>query len=170
VPSGPPIVSRRHVLIGTVALALVGTAAAGCGTPAPKPDVDALVAQLDRARADSQLAASAATVAPPAMAAALNTVAAERNSHARALTDEITRVAGTNPASSASSSTPTTTTSAGPVKPPGAPDVVMALKASSDSAAQTAAQRTGYQAGLLGSIAASCAAASAVGLDVQQAP
>jgi hypothetical protein len=156
-----------------VALALVGTAATGCGTPPPKPDVDALVAQLDRARADSQMAAAAATIAPPPMATALNTVAAERTAHARALTDEITRMSGDTPTTSASPqatpSTPTTT-SGGPIKPPSAQDVIAALKASSDSAAQTAAQRSGYQAGLLGSIAASCAAASAIGLDVRQAP
>jgi hypothetical protein len=172
VPSGPPTVSRRHVLIGTVALALIGAAAAACGAPPPKPDVDALVSQLDRARADSEMAATAATIAPPAIAAALNTVAAQRTSHARALTDEITRVSGATPAASTSSTIPTTTTStsAGPVKPPSAQDVIAALKASSDSAAQTAAQRSGYQAGLLGSIAASCAAASAVGLDGRQTP
>jgi len=174
VPSGPPTVSRRHVLIGTVALALVGTAAAGCGAPEPKPDVDALLAQLDRAQADSQMAAAAATIAPPPIATALNTVAAERTAHARALADEITRVSGTAPTTSASPqatpSTPTTSTSGGPIKPPSAKDVIAAIKASSDDAAQAAAQRSGYQAGLLGSIAASCAAASAVGLVVQQAP
>ena len=173
-PSGPPIVSRRHVLIGTVALALVGTAAAGCGTPPPKPDVDALVAQLDRAQADGQMAAAAATAAPPPIATALNTVAAERAAHAGALTDEITRVSGTPPTSSANSqaapSTSTTTPSGSPIKPPSVKDVIAALKASSDDAAHVAAQRSGYQAGLLGSIAASCASASAVGLVAQQAP
>jgi hypothetical protein len=185
VPSGSPTVSRRHVLIGTIALALVGTASTGCGTPPPKPDVDALIAELDRARADSQMAAAAATIAPPPMATALNTVAAERTAHARALTDEITRVSGSAPTTSASPqatpstptpSTPTTSTSGtpstsgAPIKPPSVQDVIAALKASSDSAAQTAAQRSGYQAGLLGSIAASCAAVNAVGLDVRQAP
>lgn len=175
-PSGLRTVSRRHVLIGTVAMALVGTAATGCGTPPPKPDVDALVAQLDRARTDSQTAAAAATVAPPPIAAALNTVASERTAHARALTDEITRASGTTPTPTTSASpqttpsAPTTSTSGGPIKPPSTRDVIAALKASSDSAAQAAAQRSGYQAGLLGSIAASCAAASAVGLDAAQAP
>jgi hypothetical protein len=174
VPSGPPTVSRRHVLIGTIALALVGTAAAGCGTPEPKPDVDALVAQLDRARADSEMAAAAATTAPPPIASALNTVAAERTAHARALADEITRVTGTAPTTSASPratpSTSTTATSGGPISPPSAKDVIAALKTASDDAGRAAAQLSGYQAGLLGSIAASCAAASAVGLVVQQAP
>jgi hypothetical protein len=170
VPSGPPTVDRRHVLIGAVALAVVGAAAAACGTPPPKPDVDALVSQLDRARSDSEMAATAATIAPPTMAAALNTVAAQRTSHARAITDEITRVSGATPAASTSPTTPTTSTSAAPVTPPSAKDVIAALKASSDSAAQTAAQRSGYQAGLLGSIAAACAAASAVGLDGRQTP
>jgi len=169
VPSGPPTVSRRRVLIGTAAVALLGTAAAGCGTPAPGPDIDALVAQLDRARTDSQMAAAVATTAPPPMAAALNTVASERTAHARALSDEITRVSGEAPP--AMTTTPsTTTTSAGPIKPPAVADVIGALKASADSAAQAAAQRSGYQAGLLGSIAASCSAAGTVGLDGKQTP
>ena len=81
VPSALPPVSRRRVLIGGAALAVLSATAAGCGAPAPRPDVDALVAQLDRARADSTLAGAAATAAPPPIAAALNTVAAERTAH-----------------------------------------------------------------------------------------
>lgn len=103
------------------------------------------------------------------MAAALNTVAAERTAHARALSDEITRVSGEAPPSTTTPAT-TTSTSSGPIKPPGTQDVIGALKASADSAAQSAAQRSGYQAGLLGSIAASCSAAGTVGLDGKQTP
>ncbi len=169
-PSGSATVSRRHVIIGAVALALAATTAAGCTSPPPKPDIDALVAQFERARADSQMTAAAATIAPPPVAAALNTVAAERTAHARALTDEITRVSGAAPPTSTTSTSPATSTSAGPIKPPSIQDVVAALKASADSAGQTAAARSGYQAGLLGSIAASCAAAAVVGLDGKQAP
>ena len=83
-------------------------------TPAPRPDVDALVAQLDRARADSTLAAAAATAAPPPIAAALNTVAAERTAHVKALSDEITRMSGQTPqATSTSQSTSAAPTSTG---------------------------------------------------------
>jgi hypothetical protein len=169
-PSTAPTVSRRRVLIGTAALAVLSTAAAGCGAPAPRPEVDALVAQLDRARADSQLAAGAATAARPPIAVALNTVAAERSAHAQALSDEIDRIAGNTPQSPASSSptstSPTSTSaSSAPLPPPTPQDVIAALKQSADGAAQLAAQQSGYRAGLLGSIAASCTAAFSVGLD-----
>jgi hypothetical protein len=174
VPSVLPPVSRRRVLIGGAALAVLSATAAGCGATAPRPDVDALVAQLDRARADSTLAAAAATAAPPPIAAILNTVAAERSAHVKALSDEITRMSGQTPqATSTSQSTsagPTSTdTSAKPPPPPTPADVVAALKQSADSAAQQAARQSGYRAGLLGSIAAACTAAGTVALDRGQA-
>jgi hypothetical protein len=166
VPAASPAVSRRRVLIGGAALALLFTAATGCGAPAPRPEVEALVAQLERARADSQLAANAATAARPPIAAALNTVAAERSAHVQALSDEITRISGQAPQSAPPSASPTSTsTSAEPLPPPSPKDVLAALEQSADSAAQSAAQQSGYRAGLLGSIAASCTAAVKVGLD-----
>ena len=81
------------MLVGAATLALLGAAAA-CGKPAPRLDVDALVAQLDRAQADSELAATVATTAPPPVAKALTAIAAERAAHAQALTDELTRMNG----------------------------------------------------------------------------
>jgi hypothetical protein len=171
VPSPLPPVSRRRVLLGAAALAVLGTAVTACGKPAPRPDVDALVAQVDRARADSQLAATAATGAPPQIAATLTTVAAERAAHAQALSDELTRMGGPSaPATStsASATTATTTTSGPPPKPPGPRDVIAALKQSADGAAQLAAQQSGYRAGLLGSISAACTAAFTVGLGGEQ--
>lgn len=170
VPSAVPALSRRRVLISGAALALLSTTAAGCGALAKRPDVEPLVAQLDRARADSQLAAGAASAARPDVAAALTTVAAERSAHVQALSDEITRISGETPQTSASASAtstnPTSTSTTGePLPPPKPRDVIAALKQSADSAAQAAAQQTGYPAGLLGSIAASCTAAFTVGLD-----
>jgi hypothetical protein len=171
VPSPLPPVSRRRVLQGVAALALLAPAATACGKPAPRPDVDALVAQLQRAHADNQLAAAAATGAPPQIAAALTTVAAERAAHAQALSDELTRMVGesstgwsTSASAVSSPQTTTTTTSGPPPKPPNQKDVVATLKQSADGAAQLAAQESGYRAGLLGSIAAACTAASTVGL------
>jgi len=173
VPSPLPPVSRRRVLLGAAAMALLGTAATACGKPTPRPEVDALVAQLERAHSDNQLAAAAAIAAPPQIAATLTTVAAERAAHAQALSDELTRMvdstAWTTPASAVSSSLPTTTTTSGPPpKPPSQMDVVAALKQSADGAAQSAAQESGYRAGLLGSISAACAAAYVVGLGGEQ--
>jgi hypothetical protein len=169
VPSALPTVSRRRVLISGAALALLSTTAVGCGAPAKRPDVEALVAQLDRAHADSQLAAGAASAARPDVAAALTTVAAERSAHVQALSDEITRISGETPQTSASagatSTTTSTTTTGEPLPPPTPRDVIAALKQSADSAAQAAAQQAGYPAGLLGSIAASCTAAFTVALD-----
>ncbi|WP_319445408.1 MULTISPECIES: hypothetical protein [unclassified Mycobacterium] len=170
-PRPLPPVSRRRILLGAAALAVLGTAATACGKPVPRPDVDALVAQLERARSDNQLAAAAATAAPSQIAATLTTVAAERAAHAQALSDELTRMLGPSStgwstSTSATSSAPTTatTTSGPPPKPPSPKDVVAALRQSADGAAQVAAQQSGYRAGLLGSISAACTAAYAVGL------
>jgi len=165
VPSALPTVSRRRVLIGGVVLAVLSTTAVGCGAPAPKPEVEALVAQLERARADSQLAAGAASAARRDIAAALTTVAAERSAHVQALSDEITRISGEAPPPTASAGPTSTTTTAEPLPPPTPRDVIAALKQSADSAAQAAAQQSGYPAGLLGSIAASCTTAFTVALD-----
>jgi hypothetical protein len=122
--------------------------------------VDELAAQLDRARADSQLATDAAAATPPPPAAlALTTVASERAAHAQALSDELVRMVGKN--------APTTTATSTTVPPATAPtteDVIAALRQSADSAGQLAAKQSGYRAGLLGSIAASCTAAYTVAL------
>jgi hypothetical protein len=159
VPSPVPTVSRRRVLFGAAALALLGSTASACRSSAPPPEVDELAAQLDRARIDSQLAADAAAAAPPPLVQALTAVSSERSKHARALSDELVRVVGKD----ALTTTPTTTT-AQPVKPPTTQDVIGALRESADSAGQLAAKQSGYRAGLLGSIAASCTAAYTVAL------
>src|SRR5262245_17567122 len=85
-------VNRRRVLFGTAALALLGSAAAACGKPLPPPEVDELIAQIDRARADSQLASDAVAATRAEQAKALTAVAAERAAHAQALSDELVRL------------------------------------------------------------------------------
>lgn len=158
-PSSPPTVSRRQILFSAAALALVTTAAA-CGEPPPPPGVDELAAQLDRARADSQLASDAAAPKPPPPTAqALTAVANERSAHAQALSDELVRMVGKK----APTASPTTTT-VPPAKAPTTEDVIASLRQSADAAAQLAATQSGYRAGLLGSIAASCTAAFSVAL------
>jgi hypothetical protein len=158
VPSAQTTVNRRSVLVGGIALAMLGVTAAACGSAPPPPELDDLMAQLDRARSDSQLAAAAAAAAAPAIAPPLTSVASERSAHARALEDEIARIGGT-----AQTPTTTTTTSAEPVKPT-AQHVIGALRQSAESAAGLAATMSGYRAGLLGSIAAACTAAYSVAL------
>jgi hypothetical protein len=163
VPSALPHLSRRRLLIGSAALAALGATSVACGSRTPPPDVTALTAQLERARSDSQLAAGAASSAPPPVAAALTAVAAERSAHAEALAEEITRITGATPTSSTSSTSASTSAPSQPPPPtPGA--VVDALRQSADGAAQAAAGESGYAAGLLGSVAASCTAAFSVAL------
>ncbi|MUL75217.1 hypothetical protein [Mycolicibacterium sp. CBMA 226] len=167
-PHTETTVSRRRVLLGTAALALLGGAASACGSaPQRDPALDILTAELDRARRDSQLATSAAIGVPPQLAPALTSVAALRDAHARALADELTRMGSTPSSTTATSSTTSTlpTTGATPPPPPPAPqEVVAALEQAADSAGRAAAGQSGYRAGLLASIAAACTAAHTVTL------
>nr|WP_221218505.1 MULTISPECIES: hypothetical protein [unclassified Mycolicibacterium] len=163
-PSPFPGITRRRVLVeggrGLALLALLGAANTACGTN-PPPEPDPLEQQAELARHDSELAAAAAKAAPPALVPALTEVAAERGQHARALDQEIARLAG-KPSSTTSSST--TTPSAAAAPPPSVADVVAALRSSADSATKLAPTLSGYRAGLLGSIAASCVTAYTVAL------
>jgi hypothetical protein len=129
-----------------------------------------LLGPLDQARRDSALAGAAAAALgnPPQVAAALTVVATQRAAHARALSTEISRAAGKLTASSTSE---TTTPGPGPAQPAGPPpppppvsDVINALHASADSASRLVASESGYRAGLLASIAASCTASYLVAL------
>ena len=161
-PSVHADISRRRVLLSAAALTVLGVTAAGCGTSAPQPEIDALTAQWDRARTDSALAGEAAAGPgrSPGIAQALAAVAADRTAHAQALSDELTRM-GAAPESPATS---TAVASPGTTAVPGVDDVVEALRESAEQAARHAAGLSGYRAGLLGSIAASCTAAYTVAL------
>jgi hypothetical protein len=162
VPRPPSTVSRRQLMFGAAVLALLGSAVAACGSPPRPQDVDELAAQLDRARADSQLATDAGSATPPPPTAqALTAVASERSAHAQALSDELVRMLGKN---APTTTTTTTTAAAESAKAPTTDDVIAALRESADAAAQLAAKQSGYRAGLLGSIAASCTAAYTVAL------
>lgn len=159
VPSTPPTISRRRVLASAAAFALLGATAAACGSSPPPPEVDELAAQLDRARADSQLATDAAAEERGPVVAALTAVAAERAAHAQALSDELVRMRGAE----APTTTPSSTT-AEAAKPPTVKDAANALRASAESASELAAKLSGYRAGLIASIAAACTAAYTVAL------
>ncbi|MBN9636164.1 MAG: hypothetical protein J0H22_13375 [Actinobacteria bacterium] len=173
-PHTETTVSRRRVLLGTAALALMGGAVSACGsTPQRDPALDILTAELDRARRDSQLATSAATGVPPQLAPALTAVAALRDAHARVLADELTRM-GSPPAATPSSATETSATATSSATPAPAPptsqEVVAALEQAADSAGRAAAGQSGYRAGLLASISAACTAAHTVTLAGQATP
>lgn len=165
-PNAVPTLSRRHVLVGTAALALFGGAISACSSPPTRdPALDLLTGQLGRARSDSTLAAAAAVAAPPKLAVALTSVASIRDAHAQALSDEILRIGGAGATATATSSTtPATTTAASPAPPPTIGDVIAALQQSADSAGQVAVGQSGYRAGLLASIAAACTTAYTVAL------
>jgi hypothetical protein len=174
--SQPPPVNRRKVLLGAAALTLLGATGSACASEPSPPKVDELEAQRDLAEKDSAMAAAAANAAGPDYAPALTVVAAERAAHAKALTDEIARAAGkpsptsTTASSTAASSTAVSTTPTTPAPPPPSlNDVTAALRSSADSAAQLAAKLSGYRAGLLGSIAASCTTSVTVPLAAKQA-
>lgn len=147
------------MLFGTAVLAALGVTGAACGKPPPPPDLDDLMTQLDMARSDSQLASVASATANPRMRPALAAVSSDRSKHAEALSNEIARMTG-----EATTSSSSTTTTAAQATPPTAKDVAAALRKSADSAGQVATQLSGYRAGLLGSIAASCTAAYMVAL------
>lgn len=168
-PSAVPFVKRRDVLAGGAALAALGAVVSACGKPAPKPPpVEQLLGPLDQARHDSALAGAAAAAVgnPPQVAAALTVVASQRAAHARALSTEISRATGklaTSPSSEAPS--PSQAEPAGPPPPPPpVSDVIDALRASADSASRLVGTESGYRAGLLASIAASCTASYTVAL------
>lgn len=159
-----PALSRRHLLAGGAAVAVLGITASACSSsPQEPPPVDELEAQLKLARQDAELAAAAASPAPPPVAAALREVATERTQHAQALATEIDRVAG-----AAAPTETTTTTPTPPRPPPMLSDVVNTLRISAANASRLATTSSGYRAGLLGSIAASCTSAYTVGLSFDE--
>ncbi|PLV45895.1 membrane protein [Mycobacterium tuberculosis variant microti OV254] len=159
------------MLAGGAALAALGVVASACGDAPPKPPaVEELLGPLDQARHDSALAGAAAAAVgnPPQIAAALSVVANQRAAHARALSTEISRAAGKFTSSSSSSSETTSASPAAPAGPPPPPppvsDVINALRASADNATRLVSTQSGYRAGLLASIAASCTASYTVAL------
>jgi len=170
VPSAVPVISRRGVLAGGAALAVLGVGVSACSHSRPKPPaVEELLGPLDQARRDSAVASAAATAIglAPQVAAALTVVATQRGAHARALSTEISRVANkaTSSTSETASSSPSPTGAAAPPPPPPpVSDVIDALRASAESASRLVATSSGYRAGLLASIAASCTASYTVAL------
>jgi hypothetical protein len=163
-PGVGPVFSRRQVLAGGAALAVLGMTAPACSSPPAPPAVDELEAQLERARHDSELAAAAAAAAAQPISAALTEVAAERTRHADALTTEIARLAVNPTSTSSQTASPTPTTSAAAAPPPTLSDVINSLRGSAASASHLATTSSGYRAGLLGSIAAACTASYSVAL------
>ena len=95
-------------------------------------------------------------------------MAAERSRHATALIEEIARAARKPTPTSSESASPTTSAAAAP--PPSVDEVVTTLRSSAESATKLAPTLSGYRAGLLGSIAASCTALYTVALPSRGRP
>lgn len=154
----PRSLSRRDLLIGGAALGVAVVAVACQQTPDAKPEVDDLLIQIDLAQRDATSAAAAAT-ANAELAPALTAVAAIRRAHGVALTKELARIPG------ATTTTPPSSTTTPPAPPPPQLEQIKTqLKDSSKSAMDLATKQSGYRAGLLASISASCASAAEVDL------
>ncbi len=169
--SAVPVTSRRGVLVAGAALAALGVVVSACGESSRKTSAVAdLSGPLDQANRDSALATAAAAAGnPPQIAAALTVVASQRAAHARALSTEIARAGGKVESSANETSSPSPTDAAAqPPAPPPPPtplaDVVSSLRTSAENASRLVATSSGYQAGLLGSIAASCTVSYSIAL------
>lgn len=156
----PRSLSRRDLLIGGAALGVAVVAAACQQTPDAKPEVDDLLIQIDLAQRDATSAAAAAT-ANAELAPALTAVAAIRRAHGVALTKELARIPG---ATTTTTTPPSSTTTPPASPPPQLEQIKTQLKDSSKSAMDLATKQSGYRAGLLASISASCASAAEVDL------
>jgi hypothetical protein len=163
-PDLRPVFSRRKVLAGGAALAVLGMTGSACSSPPAPPAVDELESQLKLARRDHELAMAAAAAAATPVSAALTEVASERAQHAQALATEIARLAVNPTPTSSQTTSPTTTTSVAAAPPPSLSGVINSLRGSAASASHLATTSSGYRAGLLGSIAAACTASYSVAL------
>ena len=164
-PGVRPVVSRRRVLAGGAALAVLGMTAPACSSPPAPPAVDELEAQLKRPGTTASWPPRRPRRAAKPVSAALTEVAAERAQHAQALATEIARLA-VNPTSSLQSDRQSDARPRRPLPPPPPTlsDVINSLRGSAASASHLVTTSSGYRAGLLGSIAAACTASYSVAL------
>ena len=159
-PLDRPTVSRRTLLRwSSVAVGGFGiTTITACGaSDEDAAEPDPLAGQATRARTDAATA-TALVARAPELSAPLTTIAAERTSHADALEAEIARMEGAT-----TSFTPPSTTGTTPIgELPTVEELRERLNRSQREAADLARTLSGYRAGLLASISASCAVQTAV--------
>ncbi|GAA1829928.1 hypothetical protein GCM10009836_04760 [Pseudonocardia ailaonensis] len=152
-----PLARRRVLGLGAAlgGLALAGPALAACSRASGEEAPDPLVALAQRARTDTALVTAAIT-ADPKLTDRLDPVRSARADHAGALEKEIARYAG-------ATTTPTPAPAA--AAPAGSADLAAVQKAV-DAAAREAAVLVPTlpkaRAGLVGSVAACCAAYATV--------
>jgi hypothetical protein len=152
--------SRREVLrTGALATIVVSLApvAASCTDPPPPPAPDPLAELAARARTDAAAARTIASAVPD-LASGATQVATARGAHALSLQREVDRE---RPPRTSTASAPSASTGPGPADPadPGTARTTLldALIAAERQAAELVTVVPRYRAGLLGSVAASCA-------------
>ena len=176
-----PTLDRRRVLRLALALPAAAALVSGCsGVTARRKEPDPLVALADAARADVALA-TAAVAADPGLSARIEPLRAARAEHAAALDAEVVRVGGVPGGAAPTSVGPTAAPAAPPTgsaqasatagtSPPASvtPRVVTlaqvrdAVAASQRGAADLVPGLPAERVGLVGSVAACCAAYAAV--------
>jgi hypothetical protein len=154
---GDATTSRRGVLrtgaLATIAVSLAPVAASCTDPPAPPPP-DPLAALAARASTDAAAARTIASAVPD-LASPATQVATARGEHALALQREVDRE---RPPMSSTSSAPPTVAAPGPTDPATARAALLdALLAAERQAAELVTVVPRYRAGLIGSVAASCA-------------
>ncbi|MCE3555041.1 hypothetical protein LWC33_26755 [Pseudonocardia sp. RS11V-5] len=155
-PAAPPLTRRRALSLGLAAggLGLAAPVLAGCAAGS-SDGPDPLIPLVTRARSDAALVTAVIT-ADPSLTGQLDPLRSARSDHAATLEQEIARVAGT---------TASPTPAAAPTAPQAGADLNAVRQAVAD-AAREAAGLVGTvpiaRAGLVGSVAACCAAYTAV--------
>ncbi|GAA4710970.1 hypothetical protein GCM10023215_61340 [Pseudonocardia yuanmonensis] len=155
-PAAARLTRRRALALGLAAggLGLAAPVLAGCAAGSADDGPDPLIPLVTRARADADLVTAAIT-ADPSLTARLDPLRSARTDHADALEKEIARVAGTA----------TPVPAPAPATPQAAADLEAVRRAVADAAREAAGLVSSVptaRAGLVGSVAACCAAYTAV--------
>ncbi|MGL4305772.1 MAG: hypothetical protein ACRCSF_06420 [Mycobacteriaceae bacterium] len=156
---------RSSIRLASFGLAVLGVGSINAcsqdGGQAVSNTPDLLIAQAKLARADARDCLAAITLLPE-RAESLSTASAERTAHAVALETEIARIQGTEPNKSAADSNPihslSPSNSPNPIPILDLGSLQLSIGNSAKEAANAAIHESGYHAGLLGSISASCSA------------
>jgi hypothetical protein len=154
-PPAPRLTRRRALALGLAAggLGLAAPVLAGCAAGSSDDGPDPLVPLVTRARSDAALVTAVIT-ADPSLTGQLDPLRSARSDHAAALEQEIARVAGTTPVPATAPATPRAGADLNAVR--------QAVADATREAAGLVSSVPTARAGLVGSVAACCAAYTAV--------
>lgn len=155
-PAAARLTRRRALALGLAAggLGLAAPVLAGCAAGSSDDGPDPLIPLVTRARSDADLV-TAVLAADPSLTGQLDPLRSARSDHATALEQEIARVAGTT----------TPVPAPAPATSRAGADLDAVRRAVADAAREAAGLVSSVptaRAGLVGSVAACCAAYSAV--------